>query len=330
MRLADTWERQRTMLRTAFGPVIGGALADPLVIEVMVNPDGTIRLERLGMGCGDTGHRLEPPETERIIRIVASQCLAKVRSGTPIVSAELPPHGANAGERFEGLLPPVSTAPCFAIRKPAGQVHTLADYVNDGLMRPEIARTLSLAVVEKRNILVAGGASSGKTMLATALLTELTGSEERVILIEDTRELQCPAADCIALRTRPGLVNMADLLRSSLRLRPDRLIVGEVRGAETLDMLKAWNTGQPGGIATVHAHSLHAALHRIEQLVQERVPVLPRSLIAEAIDLVVFIDGQGTDRRIDALAELAGVTAKGEYILEPITFDQNEGEVRNA
>jgi type IV secretion system protein VirB11 len=315
------------MLRTALGPVIGGALADPFVIEVMVNPDGAIRLERLGMGCGDTGHRLEPPQTERIIRIVASHCLAKARPGTPIISAELPPYGANAGERFEGLLPPVSTAPCFAIRKPAGPVHTLADYVTDGLMPPEIARTLSLAVVEKRNILVAGGASSGKTMLANALLTELAGSEERVILIEETRELQCRANDCVALRARPGLVSMADLLRSTLRLRPDRLIVGEVRGAETLDMLKAWCTSQPGGIATVHANSLRAALYRIEQLVQEAVPVLPRSLIAEAIDLIVFVEGRGTDRRVAALAALAGVTADGDYILEPIAFDRNESEV---
>jgi P-type conjugative transfer ATPase TrbB len=331
MRVADTLARQRTTLRTAFGPVIGGALADPFVIEIMVNPDGAIRLERLGMGWGDTGHRLEPPETERIIRIVANHCRAEVQPGGPIVSAELPSHGSNAGERFEGLLPPVSTAPCFAIRKPAARVLKLVDYVSDGLMQPEVARTLSLAVVEKRNILLAGGANSGKTTLANALLTELAGSDERVILIEETRELRCPAADCIALRTRPGLVSMADLVRSTLRLRPDRLIVGEVRGPETLDMLKAWNTGQPGGIATIHATGVRAALYRIEQLVQEAVPVLPRSLIADAIDLIVFIDGQGTDRRIDALAALAGVAADGDYILEPIAFDQNEeGPVGNA
>src|SRR3546814_2973448 len=129
-------------------------------------------------------------------------------------------------------------------------------------MSADTARLLSLAVVDRKNILVAGGTSSGKTTLANALLAEMAHLDERVILIEDTRELQCAASDVVALRTRPGIVGMADLVRSTLRLRPDRIIVGEVRGAEALDMLKAWNTGHPGGIATVHANSAPSALYR--------------------------------------------------------------------
>jgi len=306
-------DRRRAMLRTAMGPTIASALADPLVQEVMINPDGALRLDRLGEGRTDTGVRFEPAQVERIIRLVASHARTEVHALSPIVSAELPPHGGGAGERFEGVLPPVSQAPCFSIRKPASRIYTLLDYVNDGIMSAELARSLSLAVVERRNILVAGGTSSGKTTLANALLAEMACLDERVILIEDTRELQSPAPDTVALRTRAGNVSMADLVRSTLRLRPDRIIVGEVRGGEALDMLKAWNTGHPGGIATVHANSASSALLRLEQLVQEAVVTVPRRLIADAIDLIVFIAGRGTHRRIDTLARVAGLDPDGGY-----------------
>ena len=311
---AQAQARRRAMLRTAMGRVIAAALADPAVVEVMVNPDGSLRLDRLGEGRMDTGKRLEPAEVERIIRLVASHVRVEVHAGNPVVSAELPPRDDGiSGERFEGLLPPVSTAPCFAIRKPAAKVYTLDDYVADRIVMPVQADALRKAVRDRRNLLIAGGTSSGKTTLANALLAEVAGLDERVILIEDTRELQCAAPDCVALRTRPGAVSLADLVRSTLRLRPDRIIVGEVRGAEALDMLKAWNTGHPGGIATVHANSARSALYRLEQLVQETVVTVPRRLIAEAIDLIVFIQGRGIGRRIETIAEVTGLDADGDY-----------------
>jgi type IV secretion system protein VirB11 len=308
-------ERRRTMLRTAMGPAIEAALSNAHVVEVMVNPDGALRVDVLGEGRVDTGVRMAPEQVERIIRLVASHARTEVHSAAPIVSAELPPHGEGAGERFEGLLPPVSLAPCFSIRKPAARVYTLMDYVGAGIASAEAARLLSLAVVERLNILVAGGTSSGKTTLANALLAEMATLDERVILIEDTRELQCPAPDRVELRTRAGAVSMGDLVRSTLRLRPDRIIVGEVRGAEALDMLKAWNTGHPGGIATVHANSAASALTRIEQLVQESVVAVPRRLIADAIDLIVFIAGRGAARRIATVARVEGVGPTGDYAL---------------
>lgn len=306
-------DRRRAMLHTAMGPAIAAALSDPRVIEIMVNPDGALRVDILGEGRVDTDVKLDAPQVERIIRLVASHARAEVHGERPIVSAELPPHGQGAGERFEGILPPVSTAPCFSIRKPAARVYTLMDYVADGIMSAETARLLSLAVVDRRNILIAGGTSSGKTTLANALLAEMAHLEERVILIEDTRELQSPARDTVALRTRAGAVTMGDLVRSTLRLRPDRIIVGEVRGGEALDMLKAWNTGDPGGIATVHANSASSALYRIEQLIQEAVVTVPRRLIAEAIDMIVFIAGRGTARRIETIARVAGLDRDGGY-----------------
>jgi P-type conjugative transfer ATPase TrbB len=314
--------RRRAMLRTAMGPAIADALADPSVIEVMVNPDGVLRLDRLGEGRVDTGVCMHPSEAERIIRLVASHVRAEAHADNPIVSAELPFSDGLGGERFEGLLPPVALAPCFAIRKPAARVYTLADYVADGIMMPIQAEALRKAVRDRRNMLVAGGTSSGKTTLANALLAQVAECDERVILIEDTRELQCAAKDCVALRTRRGSVTLADLVRSTLRLRPDRIIVGEVRGAEALDMLKAWNTGHPGGIATVHANSARSALYRIEQLAQEAVVTVPRRLIAEAIDLIVFIAGRGSSRRIDAIAEVTGLDGNGDYAVTQLTLPQ--------
>lgn len=311
--------RRRSMLRTAMGAAITEALADPSVIEVMVNPDGALWLDRLGEGRIDTDVRMHPSEAGRIIRLVASHVRAETHQDNPIVSAELP-----SGERFEGLLPPVVTAPCFAIRKPAAKLYSLADYVADRVMLPVQADVLKKAVRERRNVLVAGGTSSGKTTLANALLAEMAACDERVILIEDTRELQCAARDCVALRTRKGSVTLADLVRSTLRLRPDRIIVGEVRGAEALDMLKAWNTGHPGGIATVHANSAHSALYRIEQLAQEAVIAVPRRLIADAIDLIVFIAGRGAARRIDTIAEVTGLDGNGDYAVTQLMLPQQQ------
>ena len=309
--LHSTAGRQRAMLKTALGPKITSALTDPKVIEVMVNPDGKLWLDRHGDGRVDTGVGLGVAETERVIRLVASHTGQECNAIRPVVSAELP----ETGERFEGLLPPVSPAPCFAIRKPAQVLYRLADYVTAGILSENHAGVLGEAITQRKNILVVGGTSSGKTTLVNALLADVAKTGDRVILIEDTRELHCPAQDCVALKTKPGVATLADLVRSTLRLRPDRIIVGEVRGGEALDMLKAWNTGHPGGITTLHANSAEAGLYRLEQLIQEVVITVPRRLIAQAIDLVVFLQGRGHDRRVETVAELQCLGTDGEYRL---------------
>lgn len=321
-------DRRRAMLRTAMGEDIAALLADPLTQEIMVNPDGALRVDRLGEGRVDTGISIEPSQVERIIRLVAAHGRAEIHADRPIISAELPPHAeGHAGERFEGVLPPVASAPCFSIRKPAERLYTLDDYVADGLMPPALADALRAAVTQRLNILIAGGTSSGKTTLANALLAEMAWVDARVILIEDTRELQCPLPDTVALRTKAGVASMTDLVRSTMRLRPDRIVVGEVRGPEALDMLKAWNTGHPGGIATVHANGAQAALTRIEQLVQEAVVTVPRQLIAEAIDLIVFISGRGSARRIASIARMAGLDPDtGAYRLSSLLKSQTQGD----
>ena len=299
------------MLRSALGSAIAGYLEDEAVIEVMLNPDGRLWIDRLSNGLIDTGETLSAADGERIVRLVAHHVGAEVHAGSPRVSAELP----GSGERFEGLLPPVVAAPAFAIRKPAVAVFTLDDYVARGIMTSEQARTLKDAVAARKNILVAGGTSTGKTTLTNALLAEVAKSSDRVVLIEDTRELQCKAPNLVALRTKDGVATLSDLVRSSLRLRPDRIPVGEVRGAEALDLLKAWGTGHPGGIGTIHAGSALGALRRLEQLIQEAVITVPRALIAETINLVAVLTGRGTDRRLAELALVSGLGDAGDYDL---------------
>jgi type IV secretion system protein VirB11 len=215
------------------------------------------------------------------------------------------------------LLPPVVAAPTFAIRKPAVAVFTLEDYVRARIMSAGQADALRHGVVSRANILVAGGTSTGKTTLTNALLAEVAKTSDRVVLIEDTRELQCAAPNLVALRTKDGAASLSDLVRSALRLRPDRIPIGEVRGAEALDLLKAWGTGHPGGIGTIHAGSALGALRRMEQLIQEAVVTVPRALIAETINLVAVLAGRGAARRLTELAHVEGLGPDGDYRVTP-------------
>lgn len=309
-----TVERGARMLRTALGPAISALLRDPDIVEVMLNPDGRIWIDRLRDGLADTNQILSPADGERIIRLVAHHVGAEVHARSPRVSAELP----ETGERFEGLLPPVVAAPAFAIRKPAVAVFTLDDYVASDVMSRMQAEALRLGVATRANILVAGGTSTGKTTLTNALLAEVAKTQDRVVIIEDTRELQCAAPNLVAMRTKDGVASLSDLVRSSLRLRPDRIPIGEVRGAEALDLLKAWGTGHPGGIGTIHAGSGIGALRRLEQLIQEAVVTVPRALIAETVDLVAVLAGRGASRRLTELVRVEGLGPDGDYRIVPV------------
>lgn len=308
----EAYRRSASMLRTALGSAIGEWLDDPQVIEIMLNPDGLLWVDRLGVGICASSCRMNTADGERIIRLVAHHVGAEVHGRSPRVSAELP---GGAG-RFEGLLPPIVTAPSFAIRKPATSVFSLGDYTASGIMSAAEAAMLARAVADRRNILIAGGTGTGKTTLANALLAEMVGTGDRIVLIEDTRELQCTAPNCVAMRTCDGIVSLADLVRSSLRLRPDRIPIGEVRGSEALDLLKAWGTGHPGGIGTIHASSASGALLRMEQLIQEAVVTVPRALLAQTIDLVALLVREGAGRRLSEIATVEGLDpVTGEYRL---------------
>ncbi len=312
---AEAISRGARMLRTALGAQIAEWLDDNSIVEIMLNPDGRLWLDRLTSGLEDAGASLSPEDGERIVRLVAHHVGAEVHPGAPRVSAELP----ETGERFEGLLPPVVAAPAFAIRKPAVAVFTLDDYVAAGIMGPQQASILRAAVVERNNIFVAGGTSTGKTTLVNALLVEVARTNDRVVLIEDTRELQCAAPNLLALRTKYGVATLSELVRSSLRQRPDRIPIGEVRGSEALDLLKAWGTGHPGGVGTIHAGSARGALRRLEQLIQEAVVTVPRAMIAETIQIIAVLAGRGDNRRLIELAAVQGLTEYGDYALADLT-----------
>ncbi len=312
-------ERRIRMLRTAMGPIITQALEDPEVVEVLLNPDGSLWLDKLGSGRAPVGISMTPADAERIIRLVAAHVRAEVHAGAPILSAELP----ETGERFEGVLPPVVKAPAFAIRKRAIGVIRLDHYVTDNILTVHQAEFLKKAVRGRLNILIAGGTSSGKTTMANALLAEMAVTGDRVIILEDTMELQCSAEDHVPLRTRPGVVSMSELVRSTLRLRPDRIVIGEVRGSEALDLLKAWGTGHPGGVATIHAGSAMGALTRLEQLILEVALTPPRALIAEAVNVIVFIAGRGRERRVQEIACVTGFDAHS-YLLTAVSLESGD------
>lgn len=295
--------RFRSMFHAALGPVILNALADPRVVEVMVNADGRVWLDRAGSGRALVG-AIEASRAESVIRLVADHVGEEVGRHRPVVSGTLP----ETGERFQGQLPSVTVAPTFSIRKRAELVFTLDDYVRESIMTAAQAHHLREAVASRQNVLIAGGTGSGKTTLANALLAETAFADDRVILIEDTRELQCSSPDRIELLTKKTdpPVTMDDLVRHALRLRPDRIVVGEVRGGEALSLLKAWNTGHPGGLATIHANGPDDALARLEDLIGEVSHRVPRRAIARAVNCIIFIRRTPEGRRVESVARVIG------------------------
>ena len=305
--------RKLEALRHALGETVLQALAEPRVIEVLANPDGRLVVDALGDGRRDTGMRLSAQARERVIRLVAEHVGEPVTRDDPRLSGVLP-----TGERFQGFLPPVSAEPAFSIRKRPAVIWTLADYVDQGVMSADQATALREAVCARQNILISGGTSSGKTTLANALLAEPAFADDRVFLLEDTPELQCSAWDLVSVLTRryPRPIGVVDLVRDALRMRPDRIVVGEMRdGAAALETLKAWNTGHPGGLSTIHANSAHEALARLEDLLLEVVVQPPRRAIAQAVDLIVHIRRTREGRRVDGLLSVEDLDADGGYRL---------------
>ena len=315
VRAQQVRRRGLEALARYFGPVINEALADPGVVEIMLNPDGQLWIEYLDTrGMVKTG-ALDTAQAMGIIATVAGILEAEVTPDRPILECELP----SDGSRFEALIPPVVTKPAFTIRKRALLVFTLADYIRQGIMTAAQQAAIEQAIAARQNLLICGGTGTGKTTLANAVLEAIAriSPAHRLVVIEDTRELQSKADDVVFLRTSDN-VNMTMLLRATMRLRPDRIIVGEVRDASALALLKAWNTGHPGGVGTVHANHCAAALVRIGQLIQEAgVPPAPE-LIAEAVNVVVSIARAGAGRKVEEVVRVTGYRPERGFITERI------------
>lgn len=293
--------RHLDMLTTSFGKDIVELMQDPNVIEIMLNPDGKLWAESYQKGKYFTGIMFNDKQATNIIKLVAAYHQEIADADHPEVACELPESGA----RFQGWLPPVATAPTFTMRKRATLIYTLDNYVEAGSLTQEQATQLRNQILERKNLLIAGGTASGKTTFANALLHELKECKDRIIVLEDLPELQISAADCVKLTTT-STVSMRDLVKGILRMRPDRIIIGEVRDGAALELLKAWNTGHPGGICTIHANSPEATISRLEDLVHEVVSVIPTRLIQEAIDTIVFMKrGHEGKYKVDSITELA-------------------------
>ena len=294
--------RLEDKLRCELGSEVRKALADPDVIEVMRNPDGQLWIDTFSNGMRPAG-AMTATQAECLISTVATMLGVVVNTDRPILEAELPIDGS----RITAVVAPIGSSPIIAIRKHASHILSLDDYVASNALSSACAAALRKSLSDRKNILIVGSAGSGKTTVANALLREIssqTDTSQRIVILEDTVELQCSAPNHLVLRTS-DTADLLALLRTTMRLRPDRIIVGEVRGAEALTLLKAWNTGHPGGIATIHAGDCVGGLNRLDQLVQEaNVPSQSR-LIAETVQIVIRVARSGCIRRIEEVAEVA-------------------------
>jgi len=298
-------ERRLASLTGALGSALQAALADDGVVEILVNCDGRMRVDRVGHGVEATDTRLSIAERETAIRLLAAEALETITEDHPFLAATLPGSGA----RVQALIAPIVSAPVLAIRKRPKLIYTLDDYVRAGIASAAQAEKLRQAIIARCNIVVAGCTGSGKTTLLNALLAEPDFSTSRLLILEDTAELQCAGADVVQLltkRTHPQ-VSMRDLVQMTLRLRPDRIVVGEVRDGAALEVLKAWNTGHPGGLLTIHANSASDALLRLEDLCLETGAARPERLIASAVDTIVFMSRTAEGRRIEEIISCKGV-----------------------
>lgn len=324
-------DRHLTQLKATLGTHILNALNDPMVVEIMLNPDGKLWLDVVGTGCQDTGYTIE--HADNIMSTLANMLKTTCDAGRPILEGKLPLDGS----RFEGIRPPLVDATSFALRKRPAKIFTLQDYViKEILDGPELANgrqakartseenwpkfasqheALSWAVGNRKNILIVGSTGSGKTTFANALIAEVERTS-RVVIIEDTPEVQCSAPNRVQLLTNADIhIDMTRLLKVTMRLRPDRIVVGEVRDHAALALLKAWNTGHPGGFCTIHADSAIKGLSRLRSLVMEAEnhprEEMASSMVAEAIHVVVFIEkcAGPSGRRVSEVIRVHGYDA---------------------
>lgn len=330
-------QRLEVKLRRELGDQVLRLLDDNLTEDILLNPDGSLWAKRMGHGFSRIGE-MPAAQAASALGTIAAWRGTVLNHEHPILETELPIDGS----RFEGIVSPVARRPIFAIRLRPRRIFSLNDYESDGILTDgadplnqlrrrddflDVVRGLKhgdvirAAVRARKNILVVGSTGSGKTTLVNAILDSLAHltPNDRVISIEDTTELQCSVTNYLDLRAVGG-VTMLDCLRACMRLKPTRIVVGEVRGAEAHTLLKAWNTGHPGGAATVHANDALSGLIRLESLVAEATSAPQQNLIAEAVDLVVFVDEESSVKAGRKVREVLLITgySNGRYQVERV------------
>jgi len=315
---SESQARRNSALASALLP-IADFLADSRVVEVMANADGAVWVDRLGEGLLRTDVQVAPGDVERMLRLVAAEMLLELNAQHTSLSAKLPPPWS---AHLQGYIPPSVDAPAFALRKPASLVFSLDDYVARGIVTPAQQGALVQAVHARDNILIGGSTGSGKTTFANALLRVVAeDTTDRVHIIEDTPELQCTAPNKLQVLVQPGVHTWRDAIMAALRFRPDRILVGEVRDGSALELLKAWNTGHPGGLGTIHANDTRSMLDRLCQLIEEVVHPAPRALVAQTVQVCVHIcrdKSAPAGRRLSGLDRVCGLDQDSNWRLERI------------
>ena len=309
--------RQIQKLENDMGPELMRYLHDPKVVEIMLNADGQVWVERLGESPKASCH-VAPAQAMGILTTIAGYHHLEVSATKPILECELPIDGS----RFAGQIPPIVPAPTFSIRKKAISVFSLEQYRDSSIISEHQYDVIIDAVRHHRNIRVVGGTGSGKTTLVNAVISKMTdiNNKERIVIIEDTGEIQCTAPNYVQFHTSYE-VSMTDLLKTTLRMRPDRILVGEVRGPEALDLLMAWNSGHEGGAATLHANDAAAGLSKLELLISMH-PQAPRDiplLVSQCVHLVIHIARTQTGRKVRSIIRLTGFDRQsGKYLYETL------------
>lgn len=297
-------DRIAAAIKQTIGADIIGLLADERVIEIMRNANGVICVERLGHEIEQSSIALSDRATESFIRLLASHVGQVCNEKNPTLAVKLPYWQA----RFQGLLPPVVLAPSFSIRRHSSQILSLEDYGAKGELTQEQLECLINAVNERENIVISGGTGSGKTTLANAILAKMSETGDRIITVEDTPELRLPAKISQQIFTKDSIgYDSRQALKDILRLRPDRIVLGELRDGACLDLIKAWNTGHSGGLTTIHANSCELAMQRIESLIAEVSLTIPRELIAQTVNVIVQVKRQGARRFVSDIKRLCGL-----------------------
>ncbi len=301
-------------IKNALGNHLLEALKKPDVVEVMINPNGDIWIDTLSDGMKKIGK--EKPVKVKNIIITVGASLNMLADAVKIVEGELPLNG----ERFAGILPPIVSNPTISIRKKALKIFSLEDYCHQNTLSEEHYSAIKKGIEERKNFVVVGGTSSGKTTFCNALLRKISDihPHHRIALLEDTREIQLTSKNSVSMKTCVEK-DLADIVKACLRFNPDRIIVGEVRGKEALDMIKAWNTGIPGGVTTIHANSATGGIARIEQLISEISAINEhlQNMIAEAVDILIYIEKDRGVRTVKEVVKITGFKG-GNYQIENI------------
>lgn len=304
-------DRILAILKSSLGEKINTYFEDEDIIEIMLNDDKTVWVDSLTKGMYFTGIILENAEAMKIINTVATFMEVKVDKDNPRMSAELP----DTGFRFESVIPPNVDNPIFTIRKKSILIFTLDDYVRMGSLTEFQKEVIEKAINDYKNILIVGGTSTGKTTFANACIGAIP-KKDRLVILEDTKEIRSLCPNKVSLKTSMS-TTMEELFYSTMRLRPDRIIVGEIRGATSLDLLTAWNSGHSGGVSTIHSDSTEGALEQLEQYNQRKSVDKQQKLIGKAIDLVVVLKRVNGERKVVEIKEVLGFD-DGKYIIREV------------